>query len=420
LGEFHFEQNNQGYVLVSNDGTDGHVIADAVQFLPINLKTAAPASSPPNEPGQPEPPALNAQLARETQAAKDEVSRLDAELKRLTTAGPVRPMVMSVLQESPDESGDLRVHIRGSVHNLGEPAPRGFLQVLSRVPAPRIPESESGRLQLADWLASPDNPLPARVIVNRVWHWLFGAGLVRTPDNFGTTGDLPTHPELLDTLAVRFMEEGWSIKWLVREITTSRAYRLATADAALEADPDNRLLSHMNRRRLDAESIRDAMLLAAGRLQLDVGGPTIRPGTSTDYGYTHQDARRSVYVPVLRNSLPELFDVFDFADPSMVTGQRNVSTVAPQALFLMNHPFVMEQACAAAQRLLDEPGLTSEELIIRAYRITLGRPPLPGERRITREFLDNHADADKPPQRIEPWARLHQALFSSIDFRYLN
>jgi hypothetical protein len=148
--------------------------------------------------------------------------------------------------------------------------------------------------------------------------------------------------------------------------------------------------------------------------------PTIRPGTSTDYGYTHQDARRSVYVPVLRNSLPELFDVFDFADPSMVTGQRNVSTVAPQALFLMNHPFVMEQACAAAQRLLDEPGLTSEELIIRAYRITLGRPPLPGERRITREFLDNHADADKPPQRIEPWAQLHQALFSSIDFRYLN
>src|SRR5262249_54844922 len=155
------------------------------------------------------------------------------------------------------EIRDLRVHVRGSVHSLGEPAPRGVLQVATMGAAPAIPSKESGRRELADWIASRDNPLTARVMVNRAWHWLFGAGLVRTTDNFGTTGEAPSHPELLDHLAVRFVEEGWSVKKLVRSIVLSNTYRMAAVSAtkAPESDPENRLLRGANRRRLDAECL---------------------------------------------------------------------------------------------------------------------------------------------------------------------
>src|SRR5262249_3618910 len=152
----------------------------------------------------------------------------------------------------------------------------------------------------------------ARVIVNRGWHWLFGAGLVRTTDTFGVTGEAPSHPELLDYLAVRFVDDGWSMKKLVRQIVLSHTYRLATASSsqALEADPENRLLWRMNRRRLEAECLRDTILSVSGRLKLDRGGPTFKPGLKADYGYQHTDIRRSVYAPVFRNALPELFEMF--------------------------------------------------------------------------------------------------------------
>jgi hypothetical protein len=294
------------------------------------------------------------------------------------------------------------------------------LRVATCGPTPAIPSHESGRRELAAWVASGSNPLTARVFVNRAWHWLFGAGLVRTADNFGTTGEPPTHPELLDDLAVRFAEGGWSVKALVRRLVLSRAYRLSTADdpAALAVDPENRLLWRANRRRLDAECLRDALLSVSGRLRNEMGGPTFPTGLASDYGYDREEPRRSVYLPVFRNALPELFEVFDFADPSLVVGRRNVSTVAPQALYLLNHPFVLDQARASARRLLSEsePGRDPGARVRRAYRRTLGRAPSAAEERLALDFVGRDGSAD--PEAA--WAQVFQALFASLDFRYVN
>jgi hypothetical protein len=223
---------------------------------------------------------------------------------------------------------------------------------------------------------------------------------------------------LLDYLAAEFVENGWSIKRLVRSIVLSRIYRQsAVGDArAREADPENRLLSHANRRRLEAECIRDTLLSVAGRLTLDRGGPTFRADLLSDYGFRHKDTRRSVYSPVFRNYLPELFEVFDFADPSVATGRRNLSTSAPQALFLMNHPFVLEQARYAARRLLSEPCGDDLERLGRAYRLVLGRRPSDGESRVAEAFL---ASANRE-RGEEAWAQLFQVLFASVDFRHVE
>jgi hypothetical protein len=351
--------------------------------------------------------------------ADREITALAARLKRLRATGPNRERTMSV--EETGEIRETRVLIRGNVHNPGPPVPRGFLRVASDGPAPTMPTHESGRRELAAWLASSDNPLTARVIVNRVWHWLFGAGLVRTVDNFGTTGERPSHPELLDDLAVRFMEDGWSIKALVRRIVRSRTYRLAAVDDARlrSGDPENRLLGRMNRRRLDAECLRDTILRVSSRLRLEMGGPAFPGELAEDYAYKDAGTRRSVYIPVFRNALPEIFRVFDFADPSMVVGRRNVSIIAPQALFLMNDPFVLEQAKHAARRLLAEPGLDDSGRITQAFVLALGRQPTGAERRVAREFLAS-GTADGPADAEDAWAGVFQALFASADFRDLN
>ncbi|HJT30684.1 MAG TPA: DUF1553 domain-containing protein, partial [Pirellulales bacterium] len=335
LGQFHFELNGQGFVIVANTGTDGHVIADAVQFIP------ADSDSAPDVAAQPAASGAAASLSQE------EIKQLEAELKRLKATGPVRPKYMTVIEER--EISDTRVHIRGNVHSLGQPVPRGFLQAIGPAAAPPS-DTQSGRRELADWLAATNNTLTGRVMVNRVWHWLFRAGLVRTTDNFGSTGEIPSHPELLDHLVTQFVRDGWSVKQLVRRIVLSRTYRLAaTADEPTRAaDPENRLLARSPRRRLDAECLRDALLAVSGQLDSCAGGKTLRPGVPADYGYAHNERCRSVYVPVLRNALPEVFKVFDFADPSTVTGQRPMSTTPQQALFFMNDPFVLMCAQQAA------------------------------------------------------------------------
>ena len=409
LGQFRFEANNFSYVLVSTEGADGYVIADAVQFLPA------------------EAVAETQQPAKSTEPIAAEIKRLERQLKEARERGPKRPMVMSVMEEK--QITDLQVHLRGSVHRLGELAPRGFLSAASAGEVPPIRKEQSGRRELADWLVSPRNPLAARVFVNRAWHWLFGAGLVRTTDNFGTTGEMPSHPELLDYLADSFVRSGWSIKSLVREIVLSRTYQLASlqSDPSLarnaQIDPENRLLWRANRRRLEAECIRDAMLSVSGRLDLRGGGPTIPGSLASDYGFHYKDFRRSVYVPVLRNAMPELFELFDFADPSVTTGERTVSTVAPQALYLMNHPFVMEQARFAAERTLNSPRTGSpspagSEIMADinfAYRTTLGRSPTADEFRIAGKHLAQPGLPDE-----EKWAALYHALFASVAFRYLE
>ena len=429
LGVYNFEKNGQGFVIVSNDGTKGHVIADAVQFLPADKAVAAATSDVGEAPTKRE--TKRNEKAKDTDAVAadskslaDEIKQMEAQLKKLTEAGPKRDMITGI-RESKD-IGDTKIHVRGSPHTLGELAPRGFLKVVPVSETIAIPKTQSGRLELAQWLAHRDNPLPARVTANRIWHWMIGQGLVRTVDNFGTTGEAPSHPELLDHLANELIASGWSVKKLIRQIALSRTYQLSsTRNSELgtrnyaAADPDNRLLSHMNRRRLEAECIRDAMLQVSGQLDLTMGGQTFKPGLSSDFGFKQGDVRRSVYAPVFRNTLHEIFEVFDFADPSVSTGRRNVSTVAPQALFLLNHPFVGDQAKAAATNLLAEKQWTTDEArIMRAYRVTLGRLPSASEKRVALGFL-SEATSDNVAA-VDAWAQLYQAMFASMDFRYVN
>jgi hypothetical protein len=409
LGTYRFEAKGQSNVLISNAGTNGVLTADAVQFLPVGNDSKVAAS--------PASPTVKKLPAGEQQALKKNLKKLTVDLTALKKRKPARAMAMSVVEKA--KPTDLKIHIRGSIDQLGANAPRGVLQVANYGPAPKMPTSSSGRLELAHWIVDPANPLTSRVMANRVWHWLFGTGLVRTVDNFGTTGESPSHPELLDHLAVRFVQQGWSVKKLIRTIVLSRTYRLSSARGEQTIDPDNRLLARMNRRRLDAESLRDAMLSAGGTLKFEVGGATFPASLSKDTNFQFQESRRSVYVPVFRNSLPELFQVFDFANPSMVTGRRNVSTVAPQALFMMNHPFVRAQAKLTAECLLSESQLEETNRIDHAYLLILGRNAKAAEISLSQQFLKSVTDTSEKGQ-LEAWTQMVQSLFSTIGFRYLR
>jgi hypothetical protein len=415
LGTYAFEKNNQGFVLVSNEGTTGHVVVDACQFLPAEQIVAGdgqPLAASQNAPRQSEPATQPAMTA-------EQIKQLEAQLKKMQESGPKRETVISVVEEKTIE--DSPIHVRGNVHNLGAKVPRGYLSAVPVKNPPKIPSDQSGRLQLGQWLAAADNPLPNRVIANRVWYWLMGAGIVRTVDNFGTTGELPSHPELLDYLANRFAEQNGSVKKLVREIVLSHAYQLASSsdekDAAI--DPENRLCWRANRERLDGDAIRDAMLAISGQLDRAAGGPGFKPGLSSDYTFKHTDTRRSVYVPAFRNAMNEALEAFDAADPSMVTGRRNTSTVAPQALFMLNHPFVQEQAKAAAGRLMKEGPTDAAARTDLAYRWTLGRLPTEAEKNVILKYVNGYSSTAKDAEQ-ESWAQVFHGLFASIDFRYVE
>jgi Protein of unknown function (DUF1553)/Protein of unknown function (DUF1549)/Planctomycete cytochrome C len=361
---------------------------------------------------------LRAQLQRMEDVAgvKLEIKSLEKKVKSIQGAGPLRDMAMAV--SDGEEIGNIPVSIRGIVHNPGPIVPRGVLQVASHGEMPQFGDDASGRLQLAEWIVDARNPLTARVMVNRVWYWLYGKGLVQTVDNFGMTGDRPSHPELLDYLATEFAKDGWSIKMLIRRLMLSRTYQLSSLpdadNSATElADSGNRLLHRMNRRRLDAESIRDTLLLVSGDMNLKVGGPNITAGTKSEYGYQFTSRRRSVYVPVFRNQLPQIFNTFDFADPNAQSGSRTNSTTAPQALLLMNHPFVIGQSEKMADRLLKRNDLTSSQRIRHVYEQLLSRPPSEREFEIAAQFIGDRTDATR-------WSILYQTLIQSLDFRYLQ
>jgi hypothetical protein len=413
LGKYRFEEGSQWYVMVTTEGANGHVVADAVQFLSEDdVKKAENAPFV----------AVNVKGGKEVTLAQ-----LEAELKRLEAQMPERPVAMAVSEGEKIE--DMHIALRGNVHNKGDKAARGFLQVATLGPMPAIPTKSSGRRELAAWLASADNPLTARVMANRVWHHLFGAGLVRTVDNFGKTGELPSHPELLDYLAVRFAQEGWSVKKLIREIVLSRTFQmssdsnapLATAGRGVggegqKVDPENRLLWRQNRRRLDAESLRDAMLSVSGKLDRTVYGNNIKKGTTVERDYAFEDMRRSIYAPVFRNRLLELFEVFDFPDPNMVVGRRNVSTVPTQALYLMNNPFVMAQAKHTAAGLLKKESLNDTQRLELIYRTALGRAPTEREQKAALDYVASAGVSE----RAAAWERLCQTVFACLDFRYVN
>jgi hypothetical protein len=281
----------------------------------------------------------------------------------------------------------------------------------------------------------PDHPLTARVLANRVWRHLFGAGLVRTVDNFGFTGERPTHPELLDSLAVRFMSNGWSVKKLVRELVLSRTYRQDSTyqKEAFGIDPDNRLLWRASKQRLDAEAIRDAMLLASGELDEKRPGGSLVARLIGDrpISLIGLDSRlpadldgslhRSVYLPVLRDRLPDVLDLFDFAEPSLVTGDRETTNVPVQALYLMNSPFVQARAKGMAARLRRDSG-SDEERIRQAFQLCFSRQPAEDELRMAAGFLERSSGETGHGAAGDSrgLAAFCQALLATAEFRNLD
>lgn len=409
LGKFRFETNGQAYVLISNDQTDGHVVVDAVQFLPLEDSNESANVNDTAEPAEDNDriQAMQKQLAR----LEKQIGALDTELQQKL------PKYLTV-QETGQEN-DLPIHIRGSVHSLGPVAARGFLTAIS-------PASDStlapNRLGLAKWIASEQNPLTAPVYVNRIWSWLMHQGIVASQNNFGTTGSQPTHPELLDWLAERFIQSNWSTKSLVRELVMSAAYQRAhsgESQAEVAKDPENTFYWRGASRRLPVESLRDAMLLISGELDMAMGGSLIKSGTKNDFNYAHDSNRRSIYQPVFRNSLPDLYEAFDFADPSTSIGQRTRSTVAPQAMAMSNHPWVEDRAQQAAKkysRLIPELGM--DQTLERLFWDCYARTPTDGERNVCREFLT--IDTANDSVRLEKFEQLIQVIFGTIDFRYLE
>lgn len=361
--------------------------------------------------------------------------------RTLTPAPGQSPIVVMAPKEK--HSTNIRVAVRGNYQTPGVLAPRRFLQIMAGEGHSPLSTSQSGRLELARWIASKDNPLTARVLVNRLWQHHFGTGLVATSDNFGVRGERPSHPELLDWLASEFVAGGWSLKKLHRTILLSTTYQTGARvdDTAAVADPNNRLLARTTRRRLDAESLRDAMLAVSGRLDTAVGGgdsgellfkeaesigAQIRPNrVQTDHSIYTASVRRSIYLPVVRNAVPDMFALFDGADPNGVTAVRNDTTVASQSLFLLNHPFVREQSLSFAKRLLSETA-TDAERIGRAYQLALGRPPRREEQKQVADFLDAYQKSAAPKgRRAESarelaWQSFCQSLLCRNEFLYVD
>jgi hypothetical protein len=353
---------------------------------------------------------------------------------------------------------DCSLYTRGDVEKPAEKVPRGFPAIVTLGTPPSIPRDQSGRLQLAQWLTDGQNPLTARVMVNRVWKWLFGEGIVTSTDNFGTTGQKPSNQALLDNLALEFEKKGWSVKGLVREIVMSRAYQLSSVhdDADFRIDPDNSLVWHMNKRRLDAECIRDAMLAVSGNLDYKrpvgdlvaqsgdgaIAGPRRFSGISEEAVANADRATnaRSVYLPVPRDVLPDSLAVFDYADTGLVTGSRETTNVPAQALFMLNSAFVDAQSKKLATRILSaypsgtNGGVASrlDERVNYAYWLVLSRPPDDVERRAVMDFLMKFPGAWKngdgrsmtvvrDSEAAEAaWGTLCRALFSSAEFRYVR
>ena len=355
---------------------------------------------------------------------REKVQRLESELAELKQAMPEKPLMAHAIAEG--EPFEQHVFIRGSHSNPGKIAAKRFPAVLAGENQPPV-KSVSGRLELGQWLGASSNPLPARVAVNRIWQWHFGEGLVRTPDNFGIRGELPTHPELLDYLAARFVEGGWSMKEMHRFMMTSSTYRFSseTKSGAWEKDPGNRLMSRFQRRRISAEEMRDSWLAVNGKLDLRMGSYLDAvTGSRTDARRERvkmdEHFRRTVYLPVDRNGLASMMVLFDFPDSTTTTGQRGETYVAPQALYLMNNDFFRQQALAFTKRLLEKPGETNQERAKAGVLRAWGRPATNAEAEQMMAFLagyPNGKDVDGVPA---PWLAMGRLLLESNNFFYID
>ncbi len=353
---------------------------------------------------------IDAAVARFDRAAKNRLRELQKRVDQLRVTHDGAPAHAMVLVDV-DRPADVRVFLRGKPGAPGDVAPRRFLTALSRGEPPRFRDG-SGRLELARAIVDPVNPLTARVLVNRVWRHHFGAALVRTPSDFGTRADPPTHPDLLDWLATRFVEDDWSLKSLHRRILLSHTWRQSSAPRTdcSEADPANFLVWRMNPRRLEFEALRDALLAAAGRLDTRFGGRPVdlfkRPFTT----------RRTVYGFIDRQNLPGLLRAFDFASPDATSSGRHTTTVPQQALWLMNGPFLGEQA----ERLLARPDVAELDdppaRIERLYRILFGRSPADAEIDAARRFLRGAGGAMDGTR----WTSYAQALLVTNEFTFVD
>ncbi len=394
----------------------------------------------------------NEELKKQIKEIEKKLKEAKDRIRLLEFRRPGPPMAIAVQDRA--VPGDCRVNVGGDPHNLGEEVPRGFLSVASPSPAGRIDshrnlkglyegfQKSSGRLELAEWLIDPRHRLLARVMVNRIWHHLFGTGLVRTVDNFGAGGEPPSHPKLLDHLATRFVELGWSVGGMIREIVLTRTYRQASSHnlKSHEVDPDNRLLWRSNRRRLEAESFRDSVLAISGALDRTRGGPTLPLDIpeSIELGFPtalRQDAkvneeflyRRTIYLPSLRkNQLPQLdlLNLFDFPDPDQTIGSRSVTTVPTQSLYLINSPFLREQALLTARSLLEEGGPDDETRVSVFFLQALNRPATKQEVSQALDFIARFAEKlTRLPEasdnlRLEAWARFCHSVFASNEFLF--
>lgn len=338
---------------------------------------------------------------------------LRAEWKQLEKSMPPEPAMASALADGP--AVEQHIFLRGDHHNPGAVAPKAFPIILAGEQPPAI-ENGSGRLELARWIAGEKNPLTARVMVNRVWQWHFGDGLMRTPNNWGSTGEKPTHPELLDYLARNFMDNGWSMKALHREILLSSAYQMdvkATSEARAK-DPGNRLWSRFARRRMTVEEIRDSLLVIDGSLDAAIGGSLMsgekgkRPNIKPD-----DVRRRTLYLPVRRGSIPTLLATFDYGDATTSSDGRTRTNIAPQALFMMNSAFVQARSAGFAKRLEAFP--VDRARVTEAYRIALSRAPTGSE---IDQALTYVAEATRRENTEEAWQSWCHVLLSTNEFIY--
>ncbi|MFT5466898.1 MAG: hypothetical protein ACI8UO_001999 [Verrucomicrobiales bacterium] len=407
VGVFAFKAG-EASIRITTEGTNGVVIADAVQLLP----EGAPGLVADKDKPKVEEDAPDQQLLAELEERQ---KTLEAEMKTFQKTKPAEPMIMSAADVA--EVADTPIRIRGITRNFGPMTPRGVLRVALPANATglEIPEGQSGRLELADWIVSSENPLTARVMANRIWQHLFGEGLVSTPDNFGTTGRLPSHPKLLDHLATRLVESDWSAKALVREIVLTETFRQAS-DESPDADPGNLLLSHFPRRRVDAESLRDSILMVSGALDSAHGGPSLPPGFRSEFGFKFTSLKRTVYIPVFRNQPHEIQAAFDFANPNFVVGKRSQGTIPTQSLYLTNSPEIHAQAKLATEQLLaDTPDADVETRITIAWRKFLSRRPNAEELAMTKNYVES-SGAESP----EAWESVMRGLFACVDFQWIR
>ena len=376
---------------------------------------------------------LPAQLdTKYTEATKAELKRLSDELAQLEKTAPEIPTAMGV---SEDAVVDVAIHIRGNPLKLGDVVSRRVPQVLAKKSIPKFDAQHSGRLELARWLIDADNPLTSRVLVNRVWRWHFGKGIVRTIDNFGLQAEPPSHPELLDNLAGQLIRSRWSIKSLHRQLMESSTYQLASSSAAnqMERDPDNRLFGRAEFRRLEAEAVRDALIAVGDGLDRTLGNSLLTvKNRAYFFDHTSKDLtdyssqRRSIYLPVVRNNVYDVFQLLDFPDAAVPNGDRPTTTIAPQALLMMNSEFVLKCSADFAALLLDQPIHIDSARIQQAYLRAYGREPTDREinesltflKEVERSIAGSGVSLDEC--RKQSWQSLCHVIVSSNEFIYLK